>query len=124
MQQNLKRLIAARGDRSRVRRYGTGEPATRWTSGPGETPLMKRLIAILALSTALGVAACGNPNGNDAETAEGTMDAPTAPTAEDAGVPVAAPGAAAAPPADSTTLPPEKQSSEESVRPESETLFY
>lgn len=85
---------------------------------------MNRLIAILALSTVFGVAACDNPNANDAETAEVPMDAPIVPAAEDAGLPVAAPGATDAPPADSTTLPPEKQSSEESVRPDSETLFY
>jgi hypothetical protein len=28
------------------------------------------------------------------------------------------------PPADSSTLPPEQRTSEESVKPESETLFY
>ena len=85
---------------------------------------MKRLIAILALSTAFGVAACDDPNGNDSETAEAPMDMPIAPAAEDVGAPVAAPGAVDAPPADSTTLPSEKRSSEESVQPESETLFY
>ena len=85
---------------------------------------MKRLIALLALSTALGAAACNDPNANDAGTAEAPMDAPIAPAAEDAGVPAAAPGAVDTPPVDSTTLPAEKRSSEESVRPESETLFY
>lgn len=85
---------------------------------------MKRLFAILALSTAFGVAACDAPNGNDAETAEAPMDAPVAPAAEDAGLPVTAPGATDTPPVDSTTLPAEKRSSEESVSPESETLFY
>ncbi len=85
---------------------------------------MKRLIAILALSTVFGVAACDNSNSNDAATAEVTMDAPIAPAAEDAGLPAAVPGATDTPPVDSTTLPPEKQSSEESVRPDSETLFY
>ena len=85
---------------------------------------MKRLIAILALSTALGVAGCDDPNANDSEIAEVPIEAPVAPTADDAGVPVAAPSAVDAPPADSTTLPPEKRSSEESVQPESETLFY
>jgi len=85
---------------------------------------MKRLIAILALSTAVGVAACDDPSANDSETAEAPMDAPVAPAADEAGVPVAAPSAADAPPVDSTTLPPEKRSSEESVKPESETLFY
>ncbi len=85
---------------------------------------MKRLIATLALSTAFGLAACDDPNAYDAETAEVPMDAPMAPAAEDAGVPATAPSAADTPPLDSTTLPAEKRSSEESVRPESETLFY
>lgn len=85
---------------------------------------MKRLIAILTLSTAFGLAACDDPNASDSEIAEAPMEAPVAPAADDAGVPVAAPGAVDAPPADSTTMPPEKRSSEESVQPESETLFY
>ncbi|GLS00092.1 hypothetical protein GCM10007859_00950 [Brevundimonas denitrificans] len=85
---------------------------------------MKRLIAILTLSTAFGLAACEDSNDYESETAEAPMEAPVAPPAEDAGVPVAAPSAADAPPADSTTMPPEKRSSEESVQPESETLFY
>ena len=85
---------------------------------------MKRLIAILALSTAFGVAACDGPNADDSEVAETPIDAPMAPAAEDVGAPVAAPSAVDAPPVDSTTLPPEKRSSEESVQPESETLFY
>lgn len=85
---------------------------------------MKRLIAILALSTAFGAAACGDPNAGDSETADAPMDAPVATAADDAGAPVAAPSAVDAPPADSTTLPSEKRSSEESVQPESETLFF
>lgn len=84
---------------------------------------MKRLIAILALSTAFGVTACDDPSTNDPETAEMPMEVPVAPAAEDAGVPAAAPSAPA-PPLDSTTMPAEKRSSEESVQPESETLFY
>ncbi len=85
---------------------------------------MKRLIAILALSTAFGVAGCDDPAADDSEMAEVPIDAPLAPTAEDVGAPVAAPSAVDAPPADSTTMPPEKRSSAESVQPESETLFY
>ncbi|MGZ9098568.1 MAG: hypothetical protein ACXW3O_02590 [Brevundimonas sp.] len=86
---------------------------------------MKRLIALLALTGALSVAACDDPDGsNDPEFADTPMEAPVAPAAEDAGAPVAAPSAVDTPPADSTTLPPEKRSSEESVQPESETLFY
>ena len=86
---------------------------------------MKRLIACLVLTSALTAAACDDPQeSNEPETAETTMDAPVAPAVEDAAVPVAEPSAVDTPPADSTTLPAEKRSSEESVKPESETLFY
>ena len=85
---------------------------------------MKRLITILALSTAFEVAACDDANDYESEVAETPIEAPVAPAAEDAGVPVAAPSAVDTPPADSTTMPPEKRSSAESVQPESETLFY
>ena len=112
------------GDQACVRRYGTGEPAKRWKAVPGETLLMKRLIAILTLSTAFGLAACTDPFADDSEVAEAPMEVPVAPAAEDAGVPVVVPGASDAPPTDSTTLPPANPSFEESVQPESETLFY
>ena len=85
---------------------------------------MKRLLAILALSTAFGVAACDDPNDYESEADEATIEAPMAPAAEDVAAPAAAPSAVDAPPVDSTTMPPEKRSSEESVQPESETLFY
>lgn len=86
---------------------------------------MKRLIACLVLTSALTAAACDDPQqSNEPETADVAMEAPVAPAAEDAAVPAAAPSAIDTPPADSTTLPPEKRSSEESVKPESETLFY
>ncbi len=85
---------------------------------------MKRLIAILALSTAFGVAACDDQNSNDYNDVEPPMEAPIAPPAEEVAVPAAAPSAVDAPPVDYSTLPPEKRSSAESVQPESETLFY
>lgn len=85
---------------------------------------MKRLITILALSTAFGVAACDAPDAYDAEPAEAPVEAQIAPAAEDAEIPVAEPSAPNTPPADSTSHPAEKRSSEESVRPDSETLFY
>jgi hypothetical protein len=85
---------------------------------------MKRLIACLVLTSALTVGACDDPQAsNEPETADVTMEAPVAPAVEDVGVPVAEPSAVDTPPADST-LPAEKRSSEESVKPESETLFY
>lgn len=50
-------------------------------------------------------------------------EAVVAPAAEDVATPVTDPAALpSAPPVD--TLPPEKRSSEESVQPESDTLFY
>ncbi len=85
---------------------------------------MNRLIAILALSTALGVAACDDPGSDDSEYADTPVEAPVALPAEDAAAPVAAPSVVDAPPVDPATLPPETKSSEESVQPESETLFY
>lgn len=86
---------------------------------------MRRLIALLTLSTALGAAACDDTRySNEPEFADTPVEAPVAPAAEDAGAPVAAPAATDSPPVDSTTLPSEKRSSEESVQPESETLFY
>jgi|LauGreDrversion4_2_1035121.scaffolds.fasta_scaffold126002_2 hypothetical protein len=91
---------------------------------PGKTQLMKRLIAVLALSIVSGLAACSDPFANDAAVTDEPLEVPLAPVAEDAGVPAADPGAAEALPADSTTTPAEKLSSEESVQPESETLFY
>ena len=91
---------------------------------PGKTQLMKRLIAVLVLSIVSGLAACSDPFANDAAVTEVPLEVPVAPVAEDAGVAAADPGAAEALPADSTTMPAEKLSSEESVQPESETLFY
>ena len=44
--------------------------------------------------------------------------------AEDVEAPVVDPNAVDTPPVDTTRLPPEKRSSEESVQPQSETLFY
>lgn len=85
---------------------------------------MKRLIALLALTGALGVAACDEPRSTDEEFADAPMEAPVAPAAEEVGEPVAAPSAVDTPPPDTTTLPAEKRTSEESVKPESETLFY
>ena len=86
---------------------------------------MKRLIACLALTSALTAAACDAPQeSNEPETADVAMESPVAPAAEDVAVPAAAPSAVDTPPVDSTTLPTDKKTSEESVKPESETLFY
>jgi hypothetical protein len=86
---------------------------------------MKRLAALLALTGAFAVAACDEPRSSDEDSlADKAAEQPLAPTAEDAGVPAEAVTPTPPPPTDATTIPPEKRSSEESVKPESETLFY
>ena len=86
---------------------------------------MKRLAALLALSSALAVAACDDPGvSRDEELADAPMEASAAPYAEDAAAPAADPVAVDTPPVSPETLPPEKRASEETVQPESETLFY
>ncbi|MDZ4364014.1 hypothetical protein [Brevundimonas sp.] len=82
---------------------------------------MKRLILAAALSSLAALAACDDPRpSQDVETYEPPMEAPVAPPVEETPPPVTAPPA----PVDNTALPPETRSSEESVQPESETLFY
>jgi hypothetical protein len=86
---------------------------------------MTRLFACLALTGAFALAACDDPDAyEDREAAEVVVEDAAAPAAEDAAAPVAAPDATETPPVDSSTLPGEKRTSEESVKPESETLFY
>lgn len=87
---------------------------------------MKRLMLAIALTSAAALAACEDPNAYDdrSETGETVVEAPVAPAAADAGMPVVAPSATDTPPTDNTTLPPEKRTSEQTVAPESETLFY
>lgn len=87
---------------------------------------MKRLAALLALTGAFAVSACEDPRPvEDDAMNEMPVEEPMAPAAEDVAAPTEAttPQAPAAP-TDSSTLPPEKRTSEESVQPESETLFY
>lgn len=84
------------------------------------------LIAFAAVASALSLAACDDPSYDDEAQAPPPAEAYAA---EDAGVETAAPDAAPSPtdvppPADQGTLPPDTKSSEESVQPESETLFY
>ena len=84
---------------------------------------MKRLFACLALTGAFALAACDDPESyEERETAEVVVEDTPPPSAEEAAAPVAAPSAVDTPPVD--TLPGEKRTSEESVKPESETLFY
>lgn len=82
---------------------------------------MKRLMLIAALAAAGALAACNDPAPrDDEETLEPTMEAPVAPPIEEA-PPETAPEPAP-PPADA--LPPDGRTSEQTVQPESETLFY
>ncbi len=86
---------------------------------------MNRLVTLVALAGAFAVVACDDPARYEDDMSDTQMEAPVAPSADDMAVPtdaVAPPPVTA--PTDSTTLPPEKRSSEESVQPESETLFY
>lgn len=87
---------------------------------------MKRLMIAVALSAVAALAACEDPRGSDeaTETADTPTEMPVAPSAEDAGVPAAAPSETDTPPVDPSTIPPEKRTSDETVAPESETLFY
>ncbi|RZJ45387.1 MAG: hypothetical protein EON86_01575 [Brevundimonas sp.] len=84
---------------------------------------MKRLAALLALTGAFAVAACDNPPPADEDSlADKAAEQPLEPVAEPPPPEVVAP---TPPPAtESTTLPPEQRTSEQSVQPESETLFY
>ena len=85
---------------------------------------MKRFIVVAAMGAAvLSVAGCEEPARQQAETAPPPMEEPVAPAAADQGVPAADTTAATDTPPN-TALPPENRSSEQTVQPESETLFY
>jgi hypothetical protein len=87
---------------------------------------MKRLILTAVFGATAILAGCDSPASTDAygETGTAPEEAPVAPVVEDIPVPETAPAATDTPPVDSTTVPPEKRTSAETVRPESETLFY
>lgn len=83
---------------------------------------MKRLAALLALTAAFAVAACDNPPpAQEDSLADKAAEQPIEPVAEPPAPEVVAP---TPPPTDSNTIPPEQRTSEQSVQPESETLFY
>ena len=85
---------------------------------------MKRLILLAALGAGvLALTACEEPATEQAEVAPPPIEEPVAPAATDQGVPAADTTAPTDTPPNST-LPPENRSSEETVQPESETLFY
>lgn len=85
---------------------------------------MKRLITLFAVAGAITLTACDDPRPAEPEVMEPPMEEIVAPSAEEVQVPAAAPSAVDTPPVDNSTQPTQKRSSEESVRPDSETLFY
>jgi len=86
---------------------------------------MKRLAALLALTSAFAIAACDDPRPIEDDVSVLPTEEPVAPMAEDVAAPTDATAPTTpAPPTDSSAIPPEKRTSEESVQPESETLFY
>lgn len=88
---------------------------------------MIRLLALAAAATgALALAGCEDPYADeDVETYQPPVEAPVAPAVEDSAADAAAVAPAEpTPPVDQSSLPTDKRSSEQSVQPESETLFY
>lgn len=87
--------------------------------------IVKRLLLATSLSAAAFLASCDEPS--HSESIEIQTEVPAAPAAEDAAADavaeVEAPAATAAP-APVDTLPPEQRTSEQTVQPESDTLFY
>lgn len=84
---------------------------------------MKRLVLAFALGATALLAGCEAPApSEDLETAPMPLET-EAPAAEDAAAP-AAETAPETPPTDTSALPPDQRSSEQTVQPESETLFY
>lgn len=83
--------------------------------------MLRTIIAVSALVLAL--AACDQPAPEEPMELPAAPVEPVVPAAPDAGEPVVAPSVVDTPP-NNSTLPPEQRTSEESVQPESETLFY
>ena len=84
---------------------------------------MKRLFALAAIASAVALTACEDPRPAEPEVMGAPMEQPVAPAVEEVQAPVAAPSATDSLP-DNSTSPTEKRTSEESVQPDSETLFY
>ena len=84
---------------------------------------MKRLVALVAIAGAVVLTACEDPRPAEPEVMDAPMEEPVAPSGEEIQAPVAAPEATDTSP-DATPSPSDKRTSEESVRPDSETLFY
>lgn len=111
-----------RDDRTHDLGYGTVNTAVRWNADPGSCQ-MKRLIALVAIAGAVALTACEDSRPAEPEVLDAPIEEPVAPAVEDVQAPVAAPSATDTPP-DNTTSPSDKRTSEESVQPDSETLFY
>ena len=84
---------------------------------------MKRLFALVAIASAVALTACEDPRPAEPEVMDPPMEEPVAASVEEVQAPVAAPSATDTPP-DNSRSQTEKRTSEESVRPDSETLFY
>jgi hypothetical protein len=84
---------------------------------------MKRFLTLAALGAGLALGACGQPERTD-EGLEPTPPIEAAPVPVETSPTPAESPTPATPPADTTALPDDKRSSEETVQPESETLFY
>lgn len=81
-------------------------------------------LAVAALAT-VAVSGCDSYDQRDDGYDTPPPEEPVAPAAEDSAAPVVAPDVTDQVPAPAPdTLPPEKRTSEQSVQPESETLFY
>lgn len=86
---------------------------------------MNRLtLAALAVTAIATLAGCEEPRPERQEVIISETPEPVAPSAEDQAAPASETTAPATPPQDYSTLPPEERPSEETVQPESETLFY
>jgi hypothetical protein len=81
---------------------------------------MRRLIAAAVLAASAVLAGCEEPAPAEVETAQPPVEAAPAPVEP---APTMEPEKAATP-TDGSTLPPDQRASEETVKPESETLFY
>ena len=81
------------------------------------------MIVALAGVASLALSACDEPYQEQTETAPPPMQEPVAPSATEQTAPVADTAAPTTAPS-TTTLPADERSSEQSVQPESETLFY
>lgn len=84
---------------------------------------MKRLFTLVAIASAVALTACDDPRPAEPEVMDPLMEEPVAPSIEEIQEPVAAPSATDTPP-DNSRSPTDKRTSEESVQPDSETLFY